>query len=134
MIISAIDQAEWHINMRVAPRKWTAEPWEYQFFPNPSYLNSLWLGIGWNIVLVPWRFLHEVIVPLLHLQLVQALILLILLPISVVRLAVSGLLGRCHAVRMPIEVAISSRTMTPGEADAALKAGASDLFVHRSKR
>jgi hypothetical protein len=115
--------ALWIINMRRAPAVWTPEPWEIQYFQNPSYLNSLWIGIVWNVVLAPWRFMHEVLKTVFEGHLLMALILLVLLPISMVKLAFAGICGQVHAVRLPIDILLMSRLMTPSECEADIRDG-----------
>lgn len=111
------------INLAAAPTMWDPEPWQIQKFPNPSYLNSLWIGLVWNLFLLPTRLWHEVIDTLLDGQILGALLLLVALPISMVRLAWLGLTCQAFGVRLGIDIVLSARFMTPREAYDDLKQG-----------
>lgn len=105
------------LNPAVAALCWTPEAFQYVYFPNPRYLNSLWLGTVWNVTLLPTRIFQEVINPLLRGYLTFPLIhLFVTMPISVGVFFLRGLIGRCRAVNLPIATMATARSITPEEA------------------
>jgi hypothetical protein len=100
------------VNMALAPLHWTPEVWQMRRFTNPSRANSLWLGMVWNVILLPNRLWHEfgaiaitgrVDLALLHL--------LIAIPGSFATFLWWGLIGKARAVRLPLDVVINAEFM-----------------------
>lgn len=108
-------------NMLMAPPVWAAEPWQLCAARNPSYLNSLWLGTVWNIVLLPTRIWKELLRPLLWGRIELFLAMLAFMPLSIAKFFWLGITGRLHSLMLPPDVCPSILLMEDEDA-AAVKA------------
>ena len=78
---------------------WMPEPYQMLRYPNPSLLNSLWLGLVAPIVLLPYRIWHEFIKWLLVGELQIAALSGRRLVSSSLRWAAWGVAGNAYAVQ-----------------------------------
>ena len=78
---------------------WMPEPYQMLRYPNPSLLNSLWLGLVAPIVLLPCRVWHEFIKCLLVGELQIAALSARHLVSSSLRWAAWGVTGNAYAVQ-----------------------------------
>ena len=96
---------------------------------NPSYLNSLWLGIGFNILILPHRLYKEFVMPMLHFKLIYCLIAVFVIPSSILLIAYYGITGRLMAVDIDFDVALDSMVMSPEQSLAAFKNGYVQMVI-----
>lgn len=103
---------------------WT--PKVHQFIvghPNPSYINSVWLGTGWNLFSLPYRVVTEVLNPLLNFRFGRTIMCAITLPLTVLVIFWHGINGRAQGASVSIDEAIASVILTPQESAAAVRRG-----------
>jgi hypothetical protein len=90
---------------------------------NKSYLNSLWLGVGWNLMSFPQSLFKLVLLPFFNFRFLAALLGLTVFPLAMARVLWGGITGRCCAVDITIEQAINCVFLTPEQCRQALDAG-----------
>lgn len=100
---------------------------------NPSYLNSLWLGTVYNLMLVPQRLFSETLVSLFNFQLGKCLFSLFAIPVSVLLFLIMGLSGRLAGINVTLEQAANALILKPAEGLAALEEGFTDLVIDLDK-
>lgn len=112
------------VNMLLAPPRWTPEPWQICAAKNPTYLNSVWIGTVWNLIMLPSRFWPELLRPLLWGQLELALRSLLIIPTTTLGMFWFGLLGRMHS--LPLSPVATMGLLVMEDEDAELVAAMSD--------
>lgn len=108
----------------VGPALWF--PQAFQLFPGQrraSYLNSLWLGTVYNLMILPYRFTCECLRNLFHFRLVRLLQALWVLPLSVLLFAFYGILGQLAAVDITIEQLADSKIASDADGELMLALG-----------
>ncbi|MCY1206587.1 hypothetical protein D9M72_181600 [compost metagenome] len=116
-IIPQIEASRFRVNMDMAPRKWDCRPYQLILHRNPSLLNSMWLGTVTNLLNMPSRLFHEVVLAfLMGGNLGFALLsLFVLVPVSTIAFFLAGLCGRVHCLPLPSEVIAVARHSTKEE-------------------
>ncbi len=96
--------------------------------PNRSYLNSLWIGTGGNLLSLPYRVATEIVSPLFNFRLLYAAAAIALVPLTTLALLVSGLRGRLSGVDVTLEERMDSMLLSESQGQEALAQGC-DLVV-----
>lgn len=103
---------------------WTPEIFQYVIGRgNSSYLNSVWLGTGWQILALPYRAFYEILVPLFNFRFVTALVSMLVIPVSMLMIFLHSLFGQIKAVNLPVGVVTDAHMLTPEQGHAAIKNG-----------
>lgn len=101
------------INLAWNEPSWTPETWQMMpiVFKNRSYLNSLWLGTVWQLVLLP-GYLRDAMQIAWYVGLLKGLsCLFVHIPAAILKRLVFGVLGRLNAVRLPQAILVESGFM-----------------------
>jgi hypothetical protein len=98
------DRPKYIINPLLAPRTWNAEFWQLTVARNPSWINSCWLGTGWQVVDFPSRILREIVAPAMTGNLRLTAKTLVWTPISMLAFLFAGITGRLVALPLPARV------------------------------
>ena len=96
---------------------------------NPSYLNSLWLGIGFNVLILPQRLIKEFVMPMLRFKLIYCFLASFIIPSSIALIAYYGITGRLMAIDIDFDVALDSMIMSPEQSLAALQNGYVQMVI-----
>jgi hypothetical protein len=108
-----IPKARFLINPLVVESIWTPEPYQLFVWPNPSRLNSIWLGTVAQLVMLPGRIWTEFVMPLFLGYFFLAFWYgFWFIPTSTMKWLCAGLKGNLFAVRLPLEVAVQAELMT----------------------
>lgn len=99
---------------------------------NPSYLNSLWLGTVWNLLLLPFRVAIEVLWPLFNFELQLMCLSLWYVPVGSFRLLASSLSGHAMGLRISCEQMVSGRVLTPAQGRGAVASGFDTVVIEQS--
>lgn len=103
---------------------WTPEI--YQIFvgqKNESYLNSLWIGTGWNLLSAPYRVFREIVCPVFNFRFGLAAMSLVNIPVTMMKFLKHGLLGRAIALNIDVEQAVMGVVLSEQQAQEALEMG-----------
>ncbi len=96
---------------------------------NPSYLNSLWLGTGWNLMIIPYRIARECLWSLFNFNIIMALFSVIVIPVTVVWMFVMGALGRLSGADFPITELKHCVILTPEQSRQAISQGFDTVLI-----
>lgn len=130
-----IELPRYAINPQAQKRSiWTPEIYQLVLGQGcTGYLNSVWLGTIWNLILMPSRFLVEVVWNVFNFRFQQALFsLLMLLPTSL-WLVYMGLRGSLRVVPITAEIAARSIILSPEQCMTAIQRGYTDVIVDLDK-
>ena len=112
------------------PSMWTPEPFQIVVLsPNKSYLNSLWIGVVWNILSLPEQFFKRTIVSALRMDMKNFLHSLWAIPMGALILIIEGILGRCVALPITLEQRQNSITMPQKESEKVTREGTKDFIL-----
>ena len=119
------------INPIAAPRPiWTPEIYQTVCgYRNPSYLNSLWLGIVWPVLAFPYRVFREVLWPLFNLNFSTALGSVVTIPITIIWNLFRSVTGHVMAIDVAIEQVMDSIILSPEQGAAAVFEGHYDVVM-----
>ena len=94
------------INPRATKQSvWMPLPRELFFgHGNSSYLNSLWLGFGYNVCSIPYRFVAHVLWPIFNFHFFFALVSLLAIPVSFFTMMIAGVMGQIRGLVIPAEI------------------------------
>ena len=96
---------------------------------NPSYLNSLWIGVGLNLFNFPQRLIKELTAAVVGRSWLYFLLSLFVVPAGSVVIFWLGIQGRLMGVNINPEVAFDSLILDPEQAFAALNNGFTQLVI-----
>lgn len=97
---------------------WMPEPYQMLRYPNPSYANSLWLGLAASIVMLPHRLWIEVLRQMLLGKFASSLQQLAFIPVSMLLWAWWGITGKAYAVDARPGELLFSHLLTPEQSSA----------------
>lgn len=110
--------------LAVTESLWAPEPYQIIFgVKNKSYLNSLWLGLGWNFLTIPEFVYRGVIIPAIKLPLPVSLFLSYMTLKMILIVAKEGITGRCMAVDVTAEQRFFSEILDHEQGKQALDQG-----------
>lgn len=101
-------------------------------YTNPNYLNSLWLGIIYPMVLLPLRLLN-CINALLQLRFAVFFAILLSFTIGTIKMVWSGIQGKLMAVDIEFDIAVRSIILKPEQAQTAIAKGYNNLVMDAEK-
>ena len=118
-----------YINPVMTDSTWAPEAYQIIHWHNPSYLNSLWIGLVFNFYLLPYRVLTELILPLVMGEWRVAIMLGCYLPLTVCRWVGWGVTGMAFGLKLPIETLLEGEILSPAGVIEAMQAGHCDLLI-----
>lgn len=127
--MSFLSSPRYSINLINAQSIWTPEPHQMLNWPNPSRLNSLWLGLVAPLIMLPGRLWNEVIRVAARGHVGSAAVMLGFIWSSSLLWAGWGLRGDAFALDLDPETLMWSRFLTPDQAIEALMAGDNDVIT-----
>lgn len=99
---------------------------------NKNYINSLWLGVGWNLLSLPYRVFTEIVKPIFHFNPV-AILSFAVIPVTMWLILWHGITGRLSAAPITLEHAMSSIILTPQQGREAIEHGETDVVLDVSR-
>ena len=109
---------------------WTPEVFQMVLgHPNPNYINSVWLGVFWNVGILPYRTLREFGWALFNFRFHLALLSLLVLPVSTFWLFCMGICGKLSAHTIPLDYINQSVILTPEQSQEAVGLGFNDVLI-----
>jgi hypothetical protein len=127
--LSLFSKQKYAINLLNARSIWTPEPYQMLRWPNPSRLNSLWLGIVAPLIMLPGRLWNECIRVIFAGHLKVGLAMLGFIVSSSLEWLSWGLNGHAIAINLTPDVLAVSRFMDVDEAVADLMTGNEKLLI-----
>lgn len=103
---------------------WNPEIWQVIAGPRRSYLHSLWLGIGWNIMDAPSRLIKIVVGGVRSKNPIMLVLGLLAFVPSTLLMAFFGIAGYLAAVNITPEQRINSQVLKRKMCEQAIKSGA----------
>lgn len=119
------------INPVATPRSlWAPEIYQTVCgYRNPSYLNSLWLGMVWPVLALPYRVVREVLWPLFNFDFSTALLSLVMLPVTVGYNFLRCVTGHVMAIEATIDQVTNAIILSPEQGAAAVFEGHYDVVM-----
>lgn len=119
------------INPIAAPRPlWAPEIYQTVCgYRNPSYLNSLWLGLVWPVLALPYRVFREVLWPLFNFDFGTALGSIAGLPASMAWNLLRCVTGHVMAIDVTVDQVTDAIVLCPKQGAAAVFEGHYDVVM-----
>lgn len=119
------------INPRAIGRLyWSPKVYQHIFgHLNRSYLNSLWLGIIWNILTLPYRVVMQILWPIFNFEFGFALMGVLAVPASFILISFFGLMGRLISLPISVEIRMNAMVLNNKRASAMLASGDNRIVV-----
>lgn len=111
------------INPDRCETRWMGDDWNLYIWTNRSWINSVWLGTVVNLLCVPQRVFHKIVVPLFLGDLAMAFKGLWSVPLITFALLVFGPLKQVRAIPYPRHVVGDAKILSETEAERAALAG-----------
>lgn len=111
------------VNAALLPLNWTPEPWQVVYFPNPSLMNSIWLGTVWNVMVLPTRLYYEFFRLLFSPLWFLAPATLCVVIGGFFKWIGMGFAGQLRGTKLPMEIRANAVFMLPNECVHAIHAG-----------
>ena len=113
--LASPDAVQYRVNVDMAPQCWDAEPFQLIAWDNPNWLNSVWLATVTQVLNLPKRVAHEVLLPLCIGDLLGALTGIFYLVTTTLAFLVLGLAGKLRVLPLAAHVIGRSRHASPEE-------------------
>jgi len=117
-------------NLRLAPSIWCPMPHQVLDFPNPSRLQSLWIGTVAQLYMLPVRLWREFLAILLKGRPLVAALSLLYVMWSTLLWVWWGVRGTAFGVDMPARLVSATKFLPPDACDAAIRYGSRARLWH----